>query len=121
MDSLVVIATDLALFIHMDLAVAKCVLVKMMLIVTLQMVPVSALRGGWVRTAPFLARKASMAKTASTAAVVKMVQSVIPHQANVIVLQAGAEYFVTLNVPPDDLERIVRRNVIARMGLLVTI
>ena len=113
-------ATDLALYILMVLAAPKCALAKMMPIVTRQMDLAFVLRDGSDQTAPYPVKKANTARIASIIATVRMGQSVIRQMANVIVLRAGVEYFVTLNVPQDDLEKIVKSNVIVKMEHRVT-
>eukprot|EP00092_Neocalanus_flemingeri_P011730 GFUD01012648.1.p2 GENE.GFUD01012648.1~~GFUD01012648.1.p2 ORF type:complete len:240 (-),score=26.13 GFUD01012648.1:782-1462(-) len=120
MDFPAVTVTDLALYTLMVLAAVKCALVKMMPIVTRQMDLAFVLQGGLDLTVLCLVRRASMEEIASLIAIVRMGQSVIRHPANVIVLTAGVEYFVTLCVQPDNLVRTVKRNVIVPMLLRVT-
>lgn len=113
MVSLAATATDHALFTLMVLSVAKCVLVKMMPFVIRQMDLAFVLLDGLDRTAPHPAKKGNMVRTASMIATVKTVPNVILLMENVIVLLDGMEYFVTLNVLPDNLEKIVKKNVTA--------
>ena len=116
----VVTATDLALYTPTGRAVVKYVPARMMPIVIRQMDLALALQAGWVRTALPPVKKGSMERIANMIVTVRMGRSVIQLQANVIVLRAGAEYFVTLNVLRGYLERSVKSNVIALMGDLAT-
>ena len=108
-----VIATDPALSTHTAPSVLTCVLVRMMLTATPATGRAPAPRGGSAPTAPSPARRASMARTASTTVTARMGQSVIRRRANVIVLPGGVEYSATLGVRRDYSGRIARRSVTA--------
>lgn len=106
------IATDPALYTRLARAAPGSVLARMMHTVIPEMDPVLAPPAGWVQTVRSPVKRASMARIANTTVTVRMGQSVIRLRANVIVLGAGAEYFVTLIVPRDDSERSVMRSAI---------
>ena len=113
-------ATDIVLFTLTGPSVPVCVLVLTMPTATLQTVPAPAPQGGWARTARYPVKRANMAKTVNTTVTARTEQSVIPLLGNVIVLQAGLEYFVTQGVRQGSLAVSARRNVTVLMEGLVT-
>jgi len=106
-------ATDPALFILLVPGALVYVLVRTTPTATRRTGRARAPRGGWGPTAPYLATKGSMARTANMTVTARMGQSVIQPRANVIVLPAGAEYFATPGVRRDYSGRTAGRNVTA--------
>lgn len=105
-------ATDPVLYTRLVQTAPGSVLARMMLSVIPQMDPVLAPLAGWVLTVRSPVKRASTARIANTTVTARMGQSVIRLLANVIVLGAGAEYFVTLSVPREDSEQSVMRSAI---------